>query len=271
MTKLAYLPQRGVLSITGADRVAFLNGLVSNDVALAAPGRAIWAALLTPQGKYLSDFFILATAEALLLDAPLADIPLLLTKFNRYKLRAAVSLADVSATYGVYAAWGGAAPEAPITAPDPRLPEAGWRVLSETKLNTNASVNDYAAHRIGLGLPDGAPDLEHEKTLLLEAGFDELGGIAWGKGCYMGQELTARTKYRGLVKRRLMPVELGEAGVEPGTAILAEGLEVGSLRSTAGTLGLAVLRLDALDKPLIAGSTPLSARAPGWMKQPAGV
>lgn len=266
MTKLAHLPQRGVISITGADRVVFLNGLVSNEVALAAPGRAVWAALLTPQGKYLSDFFIFPNDDTLLLDAPAADIPVLITKLNRYRLRAAVVLADASASYGVYAAWGGSAPKGPITAPDPRLEAAGWRILSETELDTNASAADYAAHRIALGLPDGAPDMEPEKTLLLEAGFDELGGIAWDKGCYMGQELTARTKYRGLVKRRLVPVELSEPDVAPGTAVLADGQEVGSLRSCSGMIALASLRLDALDKNLTTGNALLYPRIPGWMK-----
>ena len=191
MTKLALLPRRGVLRLTGADRIAFLNGLVSNDVAKAALGQAVWAALLTPQGKYLSDFFVLATVDALLLDTPRDDIPTLLTKLRRYRLRATVELEDASEAFAVYAAWDGAPPDAVVAAPDPRLPEAGWRLLSPTPLPTNATETDYAAHRIGLGLglPDGAPDLEPEKTLLLEAGFDELHGIAWDKGCYMGQAL----------------------------------------------------------------------------------
>ena len=250
MTKLAHLPQRGVISVTGVDRITFLNGLVSNDVAKAAPGRAVWAALLTPQGKYLSDFFVFATDDALLLDAPRTDIPALLAKLRRYRLRADVELEDASEAYAVYAAWDGAPPDAAISAPDPRLDEAGWRLLSGTPLPANASEADYAAHRIALGLPDGAPDLEPEKTLLLEAGFDELGGIAWDKGCYMGQELTARTKYRGLVKRRLVPVALTAPAPAPGTPVMADGHEVGDIRSCAGRLALAMLRLDALEKTL---------------------
>ncbi len=268
MTKLAHLPQRGVIEIGGADRVAFLNGLVSNDVAQAAPGRAVWAALLTPQGKYLADFFIFATEQALLLDVLAADIPVLMPKFRRFRLRAAVELADVSGTYGVYAAWGGTAPDAAICAPDPRLPEAGWRVLSTVLLPGNAGVEDYAAHRIGLGLPDGPPDLEPDKTLLLEAGFDELGGVAWDKGCYMGQELTARTKYRGLVKRRLVPVALsGEA--MPGAPVLAGDVEVGRLCSRAGAQALAMLRVDALDKALTVAGAALAPRPPAWLRLPA--
>ena len=267
MTNLTHLARRGVLAITGADRVAFLNGLVSNDVAKAAPGTAVWAALLTPQGRYLTDFFIFAAGDALLLDVAVEDIPRLEQKLRRMRLRAAVELADVSARYAVYAGWGGVPAEAGISAPDPRLPEAGWRILSETPLAATARAEDYAAHRISLGLPDGVPDLEPDKTLLLEAGFDELGGIAWDKGCYMGQELTARTKYRGLVKRRLVPVALSRAA-EPGMPVLAEGVDVGSLRSVAGGLGLAMLRLDALGRTLHAGTAVLTPRPPAWLRLP---
>jgi tRNA-modifying protein YgfZ len=267
MTKLAHLPQRGVIGVTGADRVTFLNGLVSNEVAKAVPGEAVWAALLTPQGKYLADFFIFAAGEALLLDVLAADIPALLPKLRRFKLRAAVELADRSADYAVYAAWDGAPPAAAVGAADPRLPAAGYRLLSDTALETNASAADYAAHRIALGLPDGPPDLEEEKTLLLEAGFDELGGVAWDKGCYMGQELTARTKYRGLVKRRLVPVALSEPAA-PGTPVLADGVDVGDLRSCVDGLGLAMLRVDALGKTLTAGGARLTPHVPGWWRLP---
>ena len=267
MTKLALLPGRGVLRLTGPDRVAFLNGLVSNDVASAAPGRAVWAALLTPQGKYLADFFVFATADALLLDTPRDGIEALLTKLRRYRLRAQVELADAVDDYAVYAAWDGPPPEAAIAAPDPRRPEAGWRLLSPAALPANVSAADYATHRIALGLPDGPPDLEPDKTLLLEAGFDELHGIAWDKGCYMGQEITARTKYRGLVKRRLLPVTLS-APVPPGSKVLAEGQEVGEIRSTARRLALAMLRLDALGKELSAGEARVTPGADGAPEAP---
>jgi folate-binding protein YgfZ len=268
MSSLAHLPNRGVLSISGADRVSFLNGLVSNDVVRAVPGQAVWAALLTAQGRYVTDFFIFAEDDRLLLDVQAEIAATLLTKLKRFKLRAAVELSDASERFSVYATWNGVPPQVPVTAPDPRLPGAGFRSLSEQVLETNASERDYAAHRLYLGLPDGPPDLEVDKTLLLEAGFDELGGIAWDKGCYMGQELTARTKYRGLVKRRLVPVSLSEAAPPVGTPILAEGVEVGTLRSSAGTMALANLRLDALAKPLLAGNAIVQPKIPGWMALP---
>jgi len=268
MSSLAHPPNRGVLSISGADRVSFLNGLVSNDVVRAVPGQAVWAALLTAQGRYVTDFFIFAEDDRLLLDVQAEVAATLLTKLKRFKLRAAVELSDASERFSVYATWNGVPPQVPVTAPDPRLPGAGFRSLSEQVLETNASERDYAAHRLYLGLPDGPPDLEVDKTLLLEAGFDELGGIAWDKGCYMGQELTARTKYRGLVKRRLVPVSLSEAAPPVGTPILAEGVEVGTLRSSAGTMALANLRLDALAKPLLAGNAIVQPKIPGWMALP---
>jgi folate-binding protein YgfZ len=269
MTQLAHLPGRGVIAVSGPDRVTFLNGLVSNDVALTAPGRAVWAALLTAQGRYVTDFFAFADGERLLLDAPASAVPDLIKKLSRYRLRAAVVLEDASESLRVYAAWDGMPPEVPVTAPDPRLREAGYRLISAEPLNTNATEHAYAAFRLSLGLPDGPPDLEPEKTLLLEAGFDELGGVDWQKGCYMGQELTARTKYRGLVKRRLVPVTLDGGNAPPGTPVLAEGAEAGTIRSSAGALALAMLRVDALQKPLIAGNALVKPKIPPWMKLPA--
>jgi folate-binding protein YgfZ len=268
MTQLAPLPGRGVIAVSGPDRVTFLNGLVSNDIARAAPGRAVWAALLTAQGRYVTDFFAIADGDRLLLDAPAPAIPDLLKKLARYRLRAAVTLEDASESLRVYAAWDGMPPEVPVTAPDPRLREAGFRLISAEALETNTSEDAYAAFRLSLGLPDGPPDLEPEKTLLLEAGFDELNGVDWQKGCYMGQELTARTKYRGLVKRRLVPVTLDGGTAAPGTPILAEGAEVGAVRSSAGVLALAMLRIDALKKPLIAGNALVTPKIPLWMKLP---
>jgi folate-binding protein YgfZ len=270
MSRLAHLPQRGVIAVTGEDRVGFLQGLVSNDVALAAPGRAVWSALLTPQGKWLADFFVLADGDRLLLDCERAQIPTLIQRLSRYRLRARAELADVSDALRVYAAWDGA-PELPpdaVAAPDPRLAAAGWRVLTSRPLPETATAADWDAHRLALGLPDGSRDLEAEKTVLLEAGFDELGGVSWSKGCYMGQELTARTKYRGLIKRRLVPVAIAGAPPAPGTPILRAGTDVGTLRSVRGDTGLAVLRLDALSGPLTSGEASLTVRVPDWMRLP---
>lgn len=267
MTYLAHLPERGVIAVSGADRTEFLQGLVSNDVTAATPGRAVWSALLTPQGRYLAEFFILAGDEALLLDAPRAALAELTKRLSRFRLRSKVAIEDVSAQYHVHASWNGAPPDAGVTAPDPRLPEAGHRILAREILPESAGAEAYLAHRLRLGLPDHA-DLEPEKTLLLEAGFDELHGIGWEKGCYMGQELTARTRYRGLVKRRLVPVDAEGPLPPPGAPILANGREAGAMRSGLGRRGLAMLRLDALEGALAAGEASLKPEIPAWMKLP---
>ena len=264
---IAYLPDRAVLSLTGADRVGFLNGLVSNDVADAAPGRAVWAALLTAQGKWLADFFIHADGERLLLDCEAGQAAMLVQRLMRYRLRADVAIAPVA--LHVWAGWGGGEPQPDrMAAPDPRLPAAGWRLLTDVPPGPDAGFAVWDAHRLSLGLPDGSRDLEAEKTVLLEAGFDELHGISWTKGCYMGQELTARTRYRGLVKRRLLPVDAARLP-EPGTPIMAGEREVGTMRSSRGEQGLALLRLDALHgAALLADGGALHHRIPVWARLP---
>ena len=265
MTRLAALPRRAVLAIEGEDRTAFLQGLVSNDVAEVQPGRAVWAALLTPQGKWLADFFVFADGDRLLLDCERDQAPGVLQRLARYRLRSKVSLGAAD-DLSVYVAWGDAPMVQAISAPDPRLPHAGWRLLSAAPLPTTALEIDWDRHRLALGLPDGSRDLEADKTVLLEAGFDELHGVSWSKGCYMGQELTARTKYRGLVKRRLVPVAVEGPLPPPGTPVVRDGTEVGTMRSGLEQTGLAVLRLDSLEGELICGTARLAPRIPAWMQ-----
>ena len=269
MTSIAHLPERGVIAVDGPDRVGFLQGLVSNDVELAAPGRAVWAALLSPQGKWLADFFILADGERLLLDVERAQAGMLVQKFSRFRLRSKVMVAALD--WQVHVAWGGV-PEVPagaVAAPDPRLAEAGWRILAPVPLPAAATTADWDMHRLGLGLPDGSRDLEADKTVLLEAGFDELSGVSWSKGCYMGQELTARTKYRGLIKRRLVKVAVAGDMPPPGTPVLrGDGVEVGTLRSGRDGVALATLRIDVLAVPLEAAGARVLPQPAGWMRLP---
>jgi len=292
------LAERGVLEIAGADRHAFLQGLISNDVSKAAPDRAIHAALLTAQGKYLNDFFVVALGEALYLDAEAARLEELRRRLSLYKLRSKVTLAIASERFGVAVAWGtGAAaalglPEQPGAARefagglayvDPRLAALGARALLPCGAGTAAlaeaglAQGDAAAYdrlRLSLGVPDGSRDLEVERAILLESGFDELNGIDWQKGCYMGQELTARTKYRALIKKRLLPVDVEGKLPPPGTPVMLGDAEAGELRSGRDGLALALLRLEAVEAAaktgaaLTAGEARLTPHQPEWLKLP---
>ncbi|WP_193183559.1 CAF17-like 4Fe-4S cluster assembly/insertion protein YgfZ [Nisaea sediminum] len=287
------LKSRAVLSISGADARKFLQGLVSNDVEKVTPERAIHAAFLTAQGKYLFDFFIAEVAGALLLDCEAARLADFQKRLRLYKLRSKVEIADASELYAVLAVTGdgaaatlGLAGEAGAAREleggtvfvDPRHAGLGARVIVEKDrrdaLLAGAGLSEgtqeaYDRARIRLGVPDGTRDMQVEKTVLLEAGFDELNGVDWQKGCYMGQELTARTKYRGLVKRRLMPVKILDGEMPaPGTPILRDDREVGEIRSGSGDMALAMLRLNVLEDlehaVLSAGGSTVMPVKPDW-------
>lgn len=277
-------PDRGLLRIEGDDRVAFLQGLVSNDVRRVAADRAIYAALLTPQGRYLHDFFIAAIGDALYLDCEAARRDDLRRRLSLYKLRAKVTLADVTEQYAVALLWGGNSGSEPGAARaadggcvyvDPRLPQLGARAILPREraaailagLGTAAGrAEDYERLRLSLGVPDGSRDLPVEKALLLENGFDELNGIDWQKGCYIGQELTARTKYRALVRKRLLPVSVDGPLPAPGTPIMRGSEEAGEMRSGLDGLGLALLRLEHAEAgDLSCGGSRLRALRPDWI------
>ncbi len=222
------LEARGVLAIGGPERVTFLQGLISNDVARVSAERAIYAALLTAQGKYLHDFMLVEADGTIWLDGEAARLADLRRRLSMYRLRAQVTL-DERPDLAVAVAWGGALFDLPpepgaahplddgIAFVDPRLAALGARVilpreqirrvLSEAG-SAEADFAEYDRLRLGLGVPDGSRDLVIDKSILLEAGFEELHGVDWQKGCYIGQELTARTKYRGLIKKRLFPVRI---------------------------------------------------------------
>ncbi|GIX09108.1 folate-binding protein YgfZ [Elioraea sp.] len=265
---IAVLPDRAVIAVAGPDATPFLQGLVSNDVTLAAQG-PVWAALLTPQGKWLADFFVLRDGDRLLLDGERGQAAFLVQHLARYRLRAKVAIAE-EAGLDVVATWD-AAPPAGLGGRDPRLAEAGWRVLCPAgSVAADADAAAYDRHRLRLGLPDGSRDLESGRTVLLEAGFDELHGVSWTKGCYMGQELTARTRYRGLVKRRLVPVAVDGVLPEPGTPVLLDDAEVGTIRSGRGERAMALLRIEAIraGRPLACGAAVLHPDPPPWMVLP---
>jgi len=290
----AQLENRGVLTVSGSDRLAFLQGLVSNDVAPAMQGKPVWAALLTPQGKYKHDFFILGRGDTLLLECEGGDRLMDLGRsLRRFILRSDIVL-GIEKDLATFVVWGDEAGDFygdgntasfadGLAFADPRLPEMGVRILAQADAAREAlaesgidetGIDAWHAHRIALGVPDGSLDLDIEKSILLEAGFDELHGIDWGKGCYMGQELTARTKYRGLLKRRLVPVSIEGGAVRTGDDISAGDRVVGSVKSVSasGESALATLRLDAMDGKagsLMSGKSLISPRLPAWLSLPA--
>ncbi|PKR54865.1 CAF17-like 4Fe-4S cluster assembly/insertion protein YgfZ [Thalassospira marina] len=290
------LPDRAVIRVSGPDRVDFLQGLVSNNVEKISPEQSGYGALLTPQGKFLYDFFMYYQDEdSLLIECEGGDrAESLFKKLRMYKLRAKVELADVSNDYDVIAVFGDHATSAlslpdqagstarladGIKAVDPRLAAMGCRVLlpkgEESALaGTGASkstIEAYHAQRVRLGLPNGSEELEVDKAILLENGFEELGGVDFKKGCYMGQELTARTKYRGLVRKRLLPIEIDGPAPEIGSFIMNEDQEAGTIKSIHGTAGLAMIRLERIgeDAKLQAGDANITVRIPEWVQLPA--
>ena len=288
--RFVLLDDRGVLAVGGRDRRAFLQGLVSNDVDKVGAEQARYAALLTAQGKYLHDFTMAELSETILLDAEAHRLPDLKRRLSIYRLRAKAVLDErpdlaVAAVFGDGAASVFGLSSEPGTARafasgivfvDPRHPALGVRCIipreSARSALTAAGLREaefgaYDQLRMRLGIPDSSRDLVLEKSILLEAGFDELNGVDWGKGCYIGQELTARTKYRGLIKRRLMPVTFDGPAPPPGTVVTADGHDVGEMRSSNDGLGLALLRIDAVreNKLLMAGEAVIVASKPVWM------
>lgn len=287
----ALLDDRSILAVSGADRRIFLQGLVSNDVEKVGPEQACYAALLTAQGKYLHDFMMIELGGEIWLEAEARRLSDLKRRLSIYRLRAKAALDErpelaVAAVFGEGARAAMGLSEQPgaarpfasgVAFVDPRLAALGVRcILPRTDLRSalegvglaEADFPAYDRLRLELGVPDGSRDLVPEKSILLEAGFDELNGVDWQKGCYVGQELTARTKYRGLIKKRLMPVEIDGPAPAPGTIVTADGREIGEMRSSRDGLGLALLRIEPVvaGKHLKVGDTTLVSSQPGWMR-----
>jgi folate-binding protein YgfZ len=294
--KATVLADRGVIRLDGPEAREFLQGLVSNDVRRVGPERAIYAALLSPQGKYLFDFIIAEHDGALLLDTEAARLADLVRRLTMYKLRAKVTVADASGQFAVAAAFG---PDAAITlgfAPaaeagsalafaggvatlDPRLASLGARLIlprdgADAALAASGlaagTAEEWDAWRLGLGVPDSSRDILIDKSFLLESNFEEMNGVDFNKGCYVGQETTTRSKFRGNVRKRIFRVEAAEGTVPPpGTPLMGGGREVGTMRSGRNAQGLAMVRLEELATAggtLTAEGISLRAIKPDWVK-----
>ena len=242
---------RLVYRITGADRTRFLQGLVTNDVAGLADG-IVYAALLTPQGKYLADFFLVPDGEAVLLDVKAALGPALISRLAIYRLRADVSIKGTA--FKVSRGLGATPPGAFA---DPRHPGLGWRAYGPT-VTADIAPATWTRLRVEHGIPESGVELVPDDSYILEAGLDRLGGVSFRKGCYVGQEVTARMHHKTTLRKGLVRVAVdGEAPV--GTEITANGKPVGTLYSQAAGHGLAHLRFDLARGPLQAGAATVVA------------
>lgn len=281
--RIALLADRGVVRVAGEDAAKLLQGLITSDMELLTQQPALHAALLSPQGKILFDFFVAKIADGFLLETARAQAAGLAKRLAMYKLRAKVDIRDASDDFRVLAVWG----EGPVSAsetagllsfPDPRLAALGLRVLAEARSapdiaaatgGTDATSEAYHAHRIGLGVPEGGRDYTFGDAFPHEADLDQLGGVSFTKGCFIGQEVVSRMQNRATVRKRVVPVT-GEASLTMGADITAGTATIGSIGSVSGLQALALLRLDraaeaeAKGEPLRAGGVTIALRKRSW-------
>jgi len=284
---VSVLKDRGVVAVSGPDAEKLLGGLVTNDMATLGVTGALYAGLLMPQGKMLFDFLIVRSKDGFLLDTLRQRAGDLVKRLSMYKLRASVEIKDVSADFTVLALWGGTAVppgtgEAGIAFPDPRLAALGSRILAGVKAAGEVAADDafaatgaavvpdhaYHAHRIGLGVPEGGRDFAFGDTFPHEALLDQLNGVSFTKGCYVGQEIVSRMQHRASIRKRVVPV-VADEDLPPGPLpVLAGEAEIGRLGSTAGPRGLALLRIDRAAEArrvgiaLTIGGRPVTVEAP---------
>ena len=266
--KAAFLPDRGVVKVSGEDARNFLNGLVTADVTVLQPGLGRFGALLTPQGKITVDFLITEAPSGhgggFLIDCPRVLAQALADKLGFYKLRAKVTVENLSDSLGVLAAWDGEPAMKPDLAfADPRNTALGWRILAPEELKQKvadligADLVDsavYEAHRIASGVPRGGLDFMYGDAFPHETNMDRLNGVDFDKGCYVGQEVVSRMQHRGTARTRTVRVVLEDFSPEAGTAILAGEKPVGTIGSTSGQNGLALIRVDRAADALQAGT-----------------
>jgi tRNA-modifying protein YgfZ len=280
--KAALLPDRGVVKVAGPDARKFLNGLLTADMGRATAASPRFAALLTPQGKIIVDFIITdrdsTIGDDFYLDCPRALATTLVERLGFYKLRANVVVEDVSDIAGVMAIWDGAAPAHwGVCYPDPRLPELGLRCISPPAdaAAFGAELVDataYEAHRIALGVPSGGHDFIYGDAFPHEADMDQLNGVDFQKGCFVGQEVVSRMEHRGSARTRVVPVAFDAAPPTVGATVTAGGKPMGTMGSAAQGRGLALLRLDRVEEtlasgaPLMAGGVELRLIKPAWAR-----
>ena len=259
-TRIARLDSRALIRVSGPDARPFLHNLLTQDVETLAPGELRFGALLSPPGRLLFDLFLWGEAEAVVLDVATDRRDALLQRLAMYKLRALVTVeADERP---VLAAWGGDLPEGFMA--DPRAPGLGGRSAAGEPA-TNASEDDYNAHRLSCGVPDPAADAPSDRTYPIEANFDLLNGIDFQKGCYVGQETTSRMKRRGTIKTRMLPIAFDGPPPPFGAEVLNGELRAGEVLSGRDGSAMALLRLDRLEGVLTVEGRDVTVRRPAWM------
>jgi folate-binding protein YgfZ len=284
--KAAHLPDRGVIKVVGDEARNFLHGLVSADVLGLKPGAARFCALLTPQGKIVADFFVAEAPPAqgggfFLVVARSLATPLV-SKLNLYKLRSRLVIEDLSEILGVLAVWDGEAKTAyGLAYADPRLPALGVRVMVAPHLAAAAAADlgaklvdaaEYEAHRIALGVPSGGVDFRYGDAFPHEADMDQLHGVDFAKGCYVGQEVVSRMEHRGSARTRAVPLRYDGVAPAAGSMVTAGERQLGTMGSATAGHGLALLRLDRVaealsnDQPLLAGGVPIRLVKPDWAR-----
>jgi len=275
----AVLPDRAVIRVSGPAAATFLQGLITNNVDKATGGHGVHAGLLSPQGKILFDFFVVGHDGGFLLDVAQDQAAGLVQRLGFYKLRAAVEIA-LEPSLGLAACWG-EAPEVSngvIAYADPRLPELGLRLIAPSDKDLSslgcaaASASDYQALRIALGVPEGGRDYSFGDAFPHEAMFDQLDGVDFRKGCFVGQEVVSRMEHRGTARKRVVGVDGEGALPSSGTEIAAGAIPIGTLGSVSGASGLALLRLDRAEEAktrgeqLRVGDVAISLGIPSWAR-----
>lgn len=257
--KRALLSNRSLLKLSGGETVDFLQNLVSNDLGKLSPTKAVYAALLTPQGKFLHDFFVIDWNGDTYLDCLTARVDDLIRRLTMYKLRADVTIENVTGDFQIHALFDSTNETLPIVTgevktqgdyllmADPRLSDLGARLIIPMNAampveSDDVSLATYISWRLALGVPEGGTDIVPEKNFLLETNFEELNGVSFSKGCYVGQELTARTKYRANIKKRLLSFTY-DGPLTPGDAISLNGKEIATVSAFQAPHGLALTRI----------------------------
>ncbi|MBT6033437.1 MAG: folate-binding protein YgfZ [Kordiimonadaceae bacterium] len=258
---------RAVITLKGPERKSLLQGIITNNVNHLKEGVGVYSALLTPQGKFLFDFFLLEKNEVIYLDCEKETMAQLFGKLMMYRLRSNVEITDQSEKYKIITSVE-QLPNFDLSYEDPRNSNMGYRAITED-IPLHLANKGYQARRIALGIPEGSQDFIVDKGTILEGHFEQLNGVDFEKGCYVGQEVTARMKYRGKVKKAMLPVTLSGVAPELGTDILNEkGNKIGNLRSSCDKYAIALFRLKdvTFGQQYTCGDITVTPFKPDWLE-----